>query len=135
MIVDSRMKRATFRTPSGEEVTFIGERSNHLSNVISAATTRTMVSNGCEAYLAYVIDTKKAEPSLSDIPTICDYPDVFSEELPGLPPQREIEFAIHVVSGATPASITPYRMAPVELKELKLQLQELFENGFIRLSV
>ena len=135
MIVDCRMKRVTLRTPSGEEVTFIGERSNHLSNVISAATARTMVRKGCEAYLEYVIDTKKAEPSLLDIPIVCDYLDVFLEELSGLPPQREIEFAIEVVPGATPASITPYRMAPMELKELKLQLQELLEKGFIRPSV
>ena len=77
MVVDFRMKRVTLRTPSGEEVTFIGERSNPLSNVISATTTRTMVRKGCEAYLAYVIDTKRAESSLLDIPTVCDYPDVF----------------------------------------------------------
>ena len=60
------------------------------------------------------------EPSLSDIPIVCDYPEVFPEEFLGLPPQREIEFAIDVVPSATPTSITPYRMAPVELKELKL---------------
>ena len=112
-------------------MTFIGERSNHLSNVISAATARTMVRKGCEAYLEYVIDTKKAESSLSDIPTVCDYPKEFS----GLLPHGEIEFGIDVVPGATLASITPYRMAPVELKELKLQLQELLEKGFIRPSV
>ena len=53
-----------------------------------------------------MINTKKAEHSLSDIPTVSDYPDVFSEELSGLPPQREIEFVIDVVQGATPASIT-----------------------------
>ena len=70
-----------------------------------------MVRKGCEAYLAYVIDTKKVEPSLSGIPIVCDYPDVFSEELTGLPPQREIEFAIDVVQGVTPVSITPYRTA------------------------
>ena len=86
LVVDYRMKRVTLRTPSGEEVTFIGERSNHLSNVISAATARTMVRKGCEAYLAYVIDRKKVEPSLSDIPIVCHYPDVFPEELSGLPP-------------------------------------------------
>ena len=80
------MKRVTLRTPSGEEVTFIDERSNHLSNVISAATARTMVRKGCEAYLAYMIDTTKAEPSLLDTPTICGYPIVFPEELQGLPP-------------------------------------------------
>ena len=135
MIVDCRMKRVTLRTPSGEEVTFIGERSNHLSHVISAATARTMVRKGCEAYLAYVIDMKKAKLSLLDIPTVFDYSDVFSEELPGLPPHREIEFAIDVVPGATPTSITLYRMALVELKELNLQLQELLEKGFIRPSV
>ena len=60
VVVDCRMKRVALRTPSGEEVTFIDERSNHLSNVISATTARTMVRKGCEAYLAYVIDTGKA---------------------------------------------------------------------------
>ena len=122
VMVDCRMKRVTLRTPNENEVTFIDERSNHLSNVISAATARKMVRKGCEAYLAYVIDTVKARPSVSDIPTVSDFPDVFLEELPGLPPQREIEVAIDVVPGATPTSITPYRMSLVELKELKLQL-------------
>ena len=116
VVVDCRMKRVTLRTPSGKEVTFIGERPNHLFNVISPALVRMMVRKGCEAYLAYVVDTKKAEPSSSDIPTVCDYQDVFPEELPGLPPWREIEFAIDVVLGATPASITSFRMSPVELK-------------------
>ena len=101
VVVDCRMKLVTLRTPGGKEVTFISERLNHLSNVISAAIARTMVRKGCEAYLTYVIDTKKGEPCLSDIPTICDYPDVFPEELPRFPPQREIEFAIDVVLGAT----------------------------------
>ena len=119
-IVDCKMKRVTLRKTDEDEVTFISERSNHLSNVISVATTRTMVRKGCEAYLAYMIDTVKARPSVSDIPTVSDFPNVFPEELPGLPPQREIEFSIDVVLGATPTSITPYRMAPLELKELKL---------------
>ena len=100
------MKRVTLKTPNEDEVTFIGERSNHLSNVVSAATGRTMVRKGCEAYLDYVIDTIKERLSVSDIPTVSDFPDVFQEELPGLPPHREIEFAIDVVPGATPASIT-----------------------------
>ena len=103
--------------------------------MISAAIARKMVRNGYEAYLAYVIDIVKARLSVSNIPTVSDFSDVFPEELPGLPPRREIEFAIDVVPGATPASITPYRMAPLELKELKLQLQELLEKGFIRPSV
>ena len=55
MVVDCRMKKVTLRIPSDKEVTFIGERSNHLSNVISVATARTMIRKGCEAYLADVI--------------------------------------------------------------------------------
>ena len=96
--------------------------------MISAATAKTMVRKGCEAYLAYVIDMENAEPSLSDVPTLSDYLDVFLEKLSRLPLQSEIEFAIGVVPGATLTSITLYRMAPMELKELTLQLQELLEK-------
>ena len=66
---------------------------------------------------------------------VSDVPYVFPEELSELSPQREIEFVIDVVPCATPASITSYRMAPLELKELKFQLQELLEKEFIRPSV
>ena len=74
--------------------------------MIFTATARMMVLKGCEAYLAYMIDTKKAESILLDTPTVCDYSNVFLEELPGFPLHREIEFAIDVVPSATPASIT-----------------------------
>ena len=83
---DCRMKRVTLRTPNDDEVIFIGERLNHLSNVISTATARKMVRKGCEAYLAYVIDTVKARPSVSDILTVSDFPDVFPEEFLRLRP-------------------------------------------------
>ena len=86
VMVDCRMKRVTLRTPNEDEVTFIGEMSNHLSNVIFAATARKMVQKGCEAYLAYVIDTVKARLSASNIPAVSYFPDVFPEEFPGLPP-------------------------------------------------
>ena len=66
---------------------------------------------------------------------MADFPDVFPEELPGLPPVREVEFNIELIPGAEPISKAPYRMAPIELKELKEQLQELLERGFICPSV
>ena len=75
------MKRVTLRKPNEDEVTFIDERSNHLSNVISAATARTMVRKRCEAYLAFVIDTVKERPSVSEIPTVSDFPNVLPKEL------------------------------------------------------
>nr|GFD11935.1 putative reverse transcriptase domain-containing protein [Tanacetum cinerariifolium] len=60
---------------------------------------------------------------------------VFPEELLGIPPVREVEFNIELILGAEPISKAPYRMAPIELKELKDQLQELLDRGFIRPSV
>ncbi len=89
----------------------------------------------CEAYLAHVVDTRQAKPNLCNIPTVKDFPDVFPEELPGLLPGRKVEFAIEVLLGTIPISIAPYRMAPMELKELKIQLQELLDKGYIRPSV
>ena len=64
-----------------------------------------------------------------------DFLDVFPDDLPGLPPEREIDFPIDLVSGTAPISLPPYRMAPVELKELKTQLQELVDRGFIRPNI
>ncbi|KAL5752232.1 hypothetical protein ACOSQ2_022739 [Xanthoceras sorbifolium] len=135
VLVDCRLKRVTLRTPNNNEMTVVGERSNYLSNVVSAAAARKLIKKGCETYLAYVVDVEKIESSPLNISTVCDFPDVFPEELPSLPPIREIEFAIDVIPGTTPISITPYRMAPAELKELKLQLQELLDKGFIRPNV
>ncbi|WMV57733.1 hypothetical protein MTR67_051118, partial [Solanum verrucosum] len=66
------------------------------------------------------------------IPVVCDFLEVFPENLSGLPPKREVEFLIKLIPVSTPISITPYRMAPAELRELKSQLQELLEKGFIR---
>ena len=60
---------------------------------------------------------------------------MFPEELPGLPPPQEIEFSIELVPGTQPISIPPYRIAPTEMKELKSQLQELTDKGFIRPSM
>ena len=65
---------------------------------------------------------------------ICEYVDVFPDELPGLPPQRVVDFGIELHPGTSPISMTPHRMAPVELQELRVQLQELLDKGFIRPS-
>ena len=72
---------------------------------------------------------------LENIPIVRDYIDVFPKDLPGLPPEREVEFTIDLAPVTVPVSKAPYRMAPMELKELKIQLQELLNKGFIRLSV
>ena len=93
-----------------------------------------MLAKGCQGILAYVLDTKMKVPDLKEIPVVKDFPDVFPEKLPGLPPDREIEFGIDVPPGTQPISIPPYRMASLELRELKVQLQDLLDKGFIRSS-
>jgi hypothetical protein len=71
---------------------------------------------------------------LEDIPVVCEYPDVFPDELPGMPPDRDVGFVIELQPGTTPISKRPYRMPPKELVELKNQLQELLDKGYIRPS-
>uniref|UniRef100_A0A2N9I7U4 RNA-directed DNA polymerase n=1 Tax=Fagus sylvatica TaxID=28930 RepID=A0A2N9I7U4_FAGSY len=77
---------------------------------------------------------KRRNWRIEDIPVVREFPDVFPEDLPGLPPDREVEFSIDLVPGTAPISKAPYRMAPAELKELKGQLEELLDKGFIRPS-
>jgi hypothetical protein len=71
---------------------------------------------------------------LEDIPVVCEYLDVFPDDLPGMPPDRDIEFIIELQPGTAPISKRPYRMPPNELAELKTQLQDLLDKGFIRPS-
>ncbi|KAA0037901.1 pol protein [Cucumis melo var. makuwa] len=133
--IDCSRKEVTFNPPSMASFKFKGGGSKSLPQVISAIRASKLLSQGTWGILASVVDTREADVSLSSEPVVRDYPDVFPEELLGLPPHREVEFAIELEPGTVPISRTPYRMAPAELKELKVQLQELLDKGFIRPSV
>ena len=95
-------------------------------------TTQKMLRKGCQGYLAYVVETGKEGTILDEIPVVREFPDVFPDDIAGLPPEREVEFTIDLIPGTEPISIPPYRMAPAELRELKAQLEELLSKGFIR---
>ena len=101
------------------KVTFYGIRSGSVSNVISAMQARLFLRKYCEAFLTLVLDSKRGQINLEDIMMIKEFLDVSPEELPGLPPEREVDLAIEVLHGTTPISRAPYHMAPIELKELK----------------
>ncbi|GJU63062.1 putative reverse transcriptase domain-containing protein [Tanacetum coccineum] len=128
-------------TPLIERVIISTPMKNHMLidhesvKLISAMKARTLISHGCQGFLASVMDTSLESPNIENLSVVREFADVFPDELPGLPPAREIEFGIELIPGAEPISKAPYRMAPVELKELKEQLQEMLENGFIRPSV
>ena len=81
-----------------------------------------------------MVDRRQEGTQLEDIPIVKEFPDVFPDDISGLPSDREIEFVIELIPETKPISIPPYRMAPAELKELKAQLEELLSKGFIRPS-
>ncbi|GKB84245.1 putative reverse transcriptase domain-containing protein, partial [Tanacetum coccineum] len=99
--------------------------------VISCIKACKYVERGCYLFLAHVTENKSKEKRMEDVPVIRDFPEVFPEELPGLPPLRQVEFRIDLVPGAALVARAPYRLAPSEMKELSVQLQELLEKGFI----
>ncbi|KAA3484023.1 DNA/RNA polymerases superfamily protein [Gossypium australe] len=107
------------------QTTRFWERRSYLSNVVAAM----------EAYLAYVLDGNVDSNALDNIQTVKDFPDIFPEELSGIPPNHEVEFIIELMPRTNPIYITTYCMAPKELYELKIQLQELLDHGFIRPGV
>nr|GEZ18786.1 reverse transcriptase domain-containing protein [Tanacetum cinerariifolium] len=89
------------------------------------------VDRGSYLFVAQVVEKEPAERRLKEVPVICKFPNMFPEDLPGLPPPRQVEFKIELVPGAAPVACAPYRLAPSEMKELAKQLQELSDKGFI----
>ena len=120
-LVDCFAKNVTFHIPGQLEFSFERSSGDIPIQLISVMKARSLLKKGCEGYLAYIVRDDK-DVKLEDIPIVRDFPDVFPEELHGLPPKREVEFTIELVSGTTPISKAPYRMAPLELKELITQL-------------
>ncbi|XP_070028979.1 uncharacterized protein [Nicotiana sylvestris] len=105
------------------------------SRVASFLKAQRMVGKGCEAYLAFVRDVNIDTPTFESILIVRDYTYVFLVDLPGMKPNTDIKFGIDLLSGTHPIFIPPYCMAPAKLKELKEQLQVLFDKGFIWPSV
>ena len=86
------------------------------------------------AFLAPLRDDTTQVPPIESVSIVHEFLDVFPADLPGMPPDRDIDFCSDLEPGTRPISIPPYRMAPAELRELKAQLQELLSKGFIRPS-
>nr|GEX51326.1 putative reverse transcriptase domain-containing protein [Tanacetum cinerariifolium] len=131
------------QNPFGNEILNIrGEGSNERNesrlNIISCSKAQEYMSKGCHVFLANITSTKDEEKSkrkqLEDVPVVQEFLEVFPEDLPGIPPTRQVEFQKDLVPGAAPVARAPYRLAPSEMKELADQPQELTDKGFIRPS-
>ncbi|GKA14708.1 putative reverse transcriptase domain-containing protein, partial [Tanacetum coccineum] len=131
------------RIPFGSEILiFHGDGSRNKRgtrlNIISCTKAQKYLLQGCHVFLAHITiketGDKSKKKQLQDVPIVKNFPEVFPEDLPGLPPTRQVEFHIDLVPGAAPVARAPYRLAPSEMKELADQLQELSDKGFIRPS-
>jgi hypothetical protein len=116
-LIDCAKKAVRLTPSSGKELEYVAE-----NLVMDKAASNRMVLNQLDA------------ASTMDIRTVSEFPDVFPEELPGMPPDREIEFVIALVPGTAPIFKRPYRMTANQLVELMEQLQELLDKGYIRPS-
>ncbi|KAL3746775.1 hypothetical protein ACJRO7_015675 [Eucalyptus globulus] len=129
--MDFYRKAIQFNQLGDESFEFIGNPGGPSISLISSLKTTRLLGKGCQGYLATVMDTTVEELKIEDIVVVQEFLDVFPEELPSLLPEREIEFVIELAPRIEPISKAPYRMALLELKELKVQMQELLDKGFI----
>nr|GEZ06747.1 putative reverse transcriptase domain-containing protein [Tanacetum cinerariifolium] len=128
------------RVPFGREILIFqsngdNQREESRLNIISCTKAQEYLSKGCDVFLAHVTIMEAKDKSegkrLEDVPIVRDFPEVFPEDLLGIPPTRSVEFQIDLVPGVVPVARAPYRLAPSEMKELAEQLQELSDKGFI----
>ena len=128
IVIDCECRRVIAYTQDGTRMVFQGDKHDILP--------QTVYESKCRGQLAgwlVSLTLEDEERSDLDLPrVVCKYVDVFPDELPGLPPWRVVDFGIELHPGTLPISMTPHRMAPVELQELRVQLQKLLDKGFIR---
>ncbi|GJY73418.1 hypothetical protein Tco_0477849 [Tanacetum coccineum] len=139
IIYDEKIVRVPY---GGEMLIFQGNGYNQKKesrlNIISCTKAQEYLSKGCDAFFAHITtkeaEDKSEEKRLKEVPIVRDFLEVFPEDLPGIPPARQVEFQIDLVPGVAPVARAPYRLTPSKMKELAEQLQELSDKGFIRPS-
>ena len=130
VVIDCERRRVTAYTQDDTRMVFQGDKHDIFPQTVYESRCQGQLAG----WLASLTLEDEGRPDL-DLPrVVCEYVDVFPDELPGLPPQRVVDFGIELHPGTSPISMTPHRMAPVELQELRVQLQELLDKGFIRPS-
>ncbi|GKC88598.1 putative reverse transcriptase domain-containing protein, partial [Tanacetum coccineum] len=107
------------RIPCGNKTLIVeGDKGPSRLKVISCIKVRKYIERGCQMFVAHVTEEKSKEKRLEDVPVIRDFPEVFPDDLSGLPPPRQVEFKIDLVPGSAPVARAPYHLAPSEMKEL-----------------
>ncbi|KAH0669578.1 hypothetical protein KY285_023739 [Solanum tuberosum] len=132
--IDCRTRKVKFRFPNEPVLEWESRDVVVKGKFISCIKAHRLISKWCLYHIVRVNDVESKVPPIESIPVVNEFLDVFREDLPCVPPEREIDLGIDLLPDTQPISIPPYRMAPAELKELKEQLKDLLEKGFIRPS-
>ncbi|XP_073119181.1 uncharacterized protein [Henckelia pumila] len=136
VVIDFQQRSVLVRPEGEEPFLFEATRGSRRTQIISFMQDKKLVHDGCKAFLASLSLTElPTRPDISDVDVVRDFEDLFLGNVAGIPPDREVEFSINLVPGTVPISKAPYRLAPTKMKELKEQIQELLNKGFIRPSI
>ncbi|XP_073129718.1 uncharacterized protein [Henckelia pumila] len=130
--IDFQRIMVTIRKPQGGQFTFESVQNKSQIQLISSLKAQNCLRKGCQGFLVSLSVVEELQrPSLAEVEMVCEFSEVFPDDISGLPPNRELEFSIELVPNAAPVSKEPYRLAPTEMKELKGLIQELLDKGFV----
>ena len=118
-ILDCNAKTVTLAKPETNPLVWEGDYTSTPVRIISFIRAKRMVRKGCLAFLAHLRDDTTQVPSIESVSIVLEFLDVFPVDLPGMPPDRDIDFCIDLEPGTRPISIPPYKIAPAELREFK----------------
>ena len=133
--IDCVEKMVSLRRSKGFRVSYRDYVERPKVKLIASVTLKRLIRKGCPLILCHVRDLEMETPQPREVPIVREFEYVFPEEIPGLPPRREVEFRVDLIPGTRLISKAPYRMALKEIEELKKKLEELLEKGYVRPSV
>ncbi|XP_073025233.1 uncharacterized protein [Primulina eburnea] len=130
-----RRRSVSIRPPNGKAFVFKAAQNNQMPHIISCVRAKKLIQKGCQSFLVSIVSPHDTDSGTIEYVEVGkDFPDVFPDDVFGIPPEREVEFTIELMTGTGLISKAPYRLAPDEMKELKDQIQKMLDNGFIRPS-
>ncbi|XP_075515827.1 uncharacterized protein LOC142550634 [Primulina tabacum] len=132
-VINFRQRSVSVQPPSGKPFIFEAARHQQFPHVITCMCARKLMKIGCQTFLASIVSlSEPVDQRLEDVVVVREFSSVFPDDVSGIPPDRKVDFYIELMLGTFPIYKAPNRLAPAEIKELKDQIQDLLDKGFIR---